>query len=449
MSRQPIVVIVGRPNVGKSTLFNRLTQSRRALVHDRPGVTRDRIVAEAVAANDRRVAVVDTGGLMLEDEDPFVSLIRGQAQIAIETADVVLFLLDGASGPIPEDIEIAHGLRAIGRPVVPVVNKADRSEVDLARHEFFRLGLGEPVMVSAEHGTGIDELWDAIAPHLDWAVDGDEEPYEEVAPSPDSIVNVAIIGRPNSGKSSLLNRLVGDERVLVSEVAGTTRDSVDVLLEQDSGLYRIVDTAGIRRKGRTERGPEVLSVMMARRSLERADVCLLVVDVDAGIARQDAHVAGYAWDAGKPIVIVANKWDLVEDRSEGRERLTDDVFRQLKFARHAPLVPVSALTGEGVHRLLPAVRHLAGAAGRRVPTSELNRLLEKAWSRRPPPASGGKVGRFYYATQVGASPPRFVLFTNLGDQVHFSYLRYIENVLREVLGLEGVPIRVMIRGRKD
>ena len=442
MKRQPVIVIVGRPNVGKSTLFNRLTRSRRALVHDLPGVTRDRIIADAERSGGGRVTVVDTGGLLLDDEDHFVPLIRSQAEEAIRGANVVVFLLDGEAGPIPEDRDIAHYLRALGVPVVPVVNKTDRAGVELGAPEFAALGLGEPVPVSAEHGLGIDELWAALEPHL-----GSDEGPGEAPGTTDGEVQVAIIGRPNVGKSSLLNRLVGVSRVLVSELPGTTRDAVDVVMERDGVRYRFVDTAGIRRKGRTDRGPEVLSVMMARRHLERADLCLVVVDAATGIKSQDAHVAGYAWEAGRATVLVVNKWDLVEDRAAARLAMTDRIETDMAFIRHAPLVFLSALSGKGVHRLFPAMAALHRAHNLRVPSAELNRLITEVWQAHPPSVMGRREPRLFYCTQVGTAPPRFVLFTNLTGQPHFSYLRHLENALRAEFGFEGVPIRVMIKGR--
>jgi GTP-binding protein len=436
-----VIVIVGRPNVGKSTLFNRLTRSRRALVHDLPGVTRDRIIADAERPDGGRVTVVDTGGLLLEDEDRYVPLIRSQAEEAIRGANAVVLLLDGDAGPIPEDRNIAHYLRALGVPVVPVVNKADRSGVELGAPEFNALGLGEPVLVSAEHGLGTDELWAALEPHLGAAEIGDE------APARADEVQVAIIGRPNVGKSSLLNRLVGVARVLVSELPGTTRDAIDVVMDRDGVSYRFVDTAGIRRKGRTDRGPEVLSVVMARRHLERADLCLVVVDGAAGIKSQDAHVAGYAWEAGRATVLVVNKWDLVDDRAAGRRDIEDQVEQTMAFARHAPMVFLSALTGRGAHRLFPVMAELNRAHSLRVPSADLNRVVGQAWQAHPPPVSGRREPRLFYCTQVGTSPPRFVLFTNLPGQPHFSYIRHLENTLRSTFGFDGVPIRVMIKGR--
>lgn len=442
MSSLPVVVVVGRPNVGKSTLFNRLTRSRRALVHDLPGVTRDRIFGEAERFGGGVVSVVDTGGLLMEDEDTFVPLIRGQAESAIRDGDVVIFLLDGESGPIPEDREISDYLRELGVPVVPVVNKGDRKGVDLQAHEFHRLGLGDPVLISAEHGTGIDLLWDALDPHLP----PDEKAEDESEGSGDEIP-VAVIGRPNVGKSSLINCLLGDERLLVTEISGTTRDAIDTILEKDGVRYQFVDTAGIRRKGKTDRGPEVLSVVMARRYLERADLCLVVVDADEGITNQDAHVAGYAWEAGRAVILVINKWDLVKDRAMGRDRLEDQAGQLLKFMRHSQRIYLSALNGRGVHRLFPAMQNLHDAYRKRTSTTVLNRILSDAWESRPPAMMGKKAPRLYYCSQVRHSPPHFVLFTNLPKTPHFSYMRYLENVLREALGLDGVPFRVIIRGR--
>ena len=444
MSRLPVVVIVGRPNVGKSTLFNRLTRSRRALVHDLPGVTRDRIVGEAERPGGGRVTVVDTGGLLLEDEDRFVPLIRSQAEVAIADGDVVVLLLDGDSGPIPEDREIAAYLRTLHVPVVPVVNKADRKGVELQAHEFFRLGLGEPVALSAEHGTGIDDLWSALELHLPPLDEAETD--DDAAPEGDE-VHVAVIGRPNVGKSSLVNRLVGDARVLVSEVPGTTRDAVDVICEVDGERFRFVDTAGIRRKGRTDKGPEVLSVVMARRHLERAQICLLLVDPTEGVTRQDAHVAGYAWDAGRGVVLVVNKWDLVEDRERARAELDGMIEQQLKFLRQAPRVYLSAVTGKGVQRLFPAMRSVHRAHGARIATTDLNRVVKDAFDRNPPPMAGKRAPKLYYCTQVHSRPPHFVLFTNLDRKPHFSWTRHMENVVRTAFSLEGVPFRVMIRGR--
>jgi len=444
VTQQPIVVIVGRPNVGKSTLFNRLTKSRRALVHNLPGVTRDRIVGETETYDGRRVTVVDTGGLLIDEQGGLVPLIRSQAEIAIRDGDVIMLLLDGETGITPEDLEIAEYLRSLDLQVVPTVNKGDRKGVDVTAHEFHRLGFGDPVVISAEHGTGLDELWERLEPFVGSAEATDPDDVE----SGDEI-QVAIIGRPNVGKSSLLNRLVGDPRVVVSEIPGTTRDAVDVVVQRNGLVFRFVDTAGIRRKGRTDRGAEVLSVVMARRHLERADLCLVMVDAVEGITRQDAHVGGYAWNAGRAVGLVVNKWDLVRDREITRRRIEDQVSQNLKFMTHSPTTYISALTGKGVQRLFPMMEALFASHQLRVSTADLNRVVRQAWDRRPPSAAGRKAPRLFYCSQVHRAPPHFLLFTNLKGQPHFSYIRYLENILRDTFGLEGVPIRVMIKERTN
>ncbi len=446
MKRHPIVAIVGRPNVGKSTLFNRLTRTRRALVHDLPGVTRDRIAGEARFPGGGTVILLDTGGLLMEDEDHFIPLIRSQAEEAIRSSDAVLFLTDGAAGPIPEDFELARHLRSLGIPVVLVVNKADHRDAELQAHEFHALGLGMPVLVSAEHGTGIAELWEALEPFLP-GIEESQDGVEEEDENQEHEIRIALIGRPNVGKSSLLNRIVGEPRVLVSEIPGTTRDAVDVLVERDGVRFRFVDTAGIRRPGKTDRGPEVLSVVMARQAIKRAHVCCVLIDAAEGIARQDAHVAGYAWEAGRAVALIVSKWDLASDRAAWRDRLLDQVGEQLKFIRHAPVVFTSALTGSGVTRIFPVVKELHRGYRLQVTTGDVNAVLKEAWQANPPSAGGGREAKLFYATQIKTGPPSFVLFTNLTGEVHFSYERYLENTLRTRFELAGVPIRVIIRGR--
>ena len=433
------VAVVGRPNVGKSTLFNRLTRFRRAITHDLPGVTRDRVAADAPRPAGGTVVMVDTGGFEPDSEAQIPAMIRDQALVAVAGADAVVLVVDGSIGLVPADEELARALHRAGTPAVVVVNKQDRRDAALGFAEF--LALGFPVVtVSAEHGLGIGDLWDELEKVL--------PPPQEEAPV-EAELAVAIVGRPNVGKSSLLNRLLGEERVLVSEVPGTTRDAVDTLVALGHRTVRLIDTAGIRRKGRTDKGPEVLSVVMARRAIERAQVCLVVVDAGEGLTAQDTHVAGYVSEAGRGVVIVVNKTDLMEDQGrEGRERFREEILDRFKFLKDTPAVFVSALTGAGIPHLLPAALEVGEAFKQRVPTGELNRVMRAAWERTPPP--GGRVPpRLYYATQTGSSPPRFALFVSGSGKLHFSYQRYLENAVREAFPLAGVPIRFNIRGKRD
>lgn len=438
MTMPATVAIIGRPNVGKSTLFNRLAGLRRAITHNLPGVTRDRVAGEAERPSGGQVVLIDTGGFEPETEELIPRLIRGQANVAIRQADAVLFVVDGAAGLLPADLEIADQLRRTGPPVLLVVNKADRRDAALGAGEFAALGFDQ-VSLSAEHGTGLVELWDWLEKRLPPA-----EPGEEVDPE----LGVAIIGRPNVGKSSLLNRLLGEERVLVSEVPGTTRDVVDTLLEADGRQLRLLDTAGIRRRGRTDRGPEVLSVVMARRAIERAQVCILMVDAAEGITAQDTHVAGLVHEAGRATVVVINKVDLLtRDTPDERRKLVEGVLDRLKFLKDTPVQVISAATGSGVNRVLPRVWEVGEAFRRRVGTGELNRVLRRAWEHFPPPG-GRRPPRLFYATQVGSAPPRFAVFCSSSESIHFSYIRYLENVVREAFSFPGVPIRFIMRGKQ-
>ncbi len=436
----PTIAIVGRPNVGKSTLFNRLARARRAITHDLAGMTRDRVAADAPRPAGGTVVLVDTGGFEPESEALIPAMIREQALTAISEADAVVFLVDGSLGLVPADAEIAGQLHRAGRPVVIAVNKLDRRDAAHAEAEFGKLGY-PAVAISAEHGLGIGELWDELEHFL-------PPPEEEAAPeAPRAELSVAIVGRPNVGKSSLLNRLLGEERVLVSEVPGTTRDSVDTLVACGATTVRLIDTAGIRRKGRTDQGPEVLSVLMARRAIARAEVCLLMVDAVEGLTAQDTHVAGYVEEAGRGVVVTVNKADLVAgEAAAARERVKDQVLHHLKFLKDTPLLFVSALTGLGVPHLLPAALEVGEAFRRRVGTGELNRALRAAWEKQPPPG-GRRPPRLLYATQTGSAPPRFVLFVSGTGQLHFSYIRYLENTVREAFPLAGVPIRFKIIGK--
>jgi len=431
----PTVALVGRPNVGKSTLFNRLTGRRKALTHNQPGVTRDRVVGEGRRPSGGLVLFVDTGGFEPESPAPLVTLVREQALFAVEQAQVVLLVVDGTAGLVSADQELAEVLRRSGKPTLVVVNKADRSDARFSPSDFATLGF--PIlMVSAEHGTGVPELWEALEQLLPL-------PESEELPPPE--LAVAIVGRPNVGKSSLLNRILGEERVLVSEMPGTTRDAVDTLIRFGDKPVLLVDTAGIRRKGRTEPGVEVLSVVLACKAIERAHVCLLVLDGAEGVTAQDAHVAGLVQKAGRGVVVVVNKSDRLS--AEAKRRLAEDVKFKLKFLKDTPCLFVSALRGSGVNKVLPQAFAVGENFHRRIGTGELNRVLRAAWESHPPP--GGKVApKLFYATQVGTAPPRFALFTNLKGQLHFSYLRYLENALREAFPLAGVPVRFIMRGKQ-
>jgi GTP-binding protein len=431
----PTVALVGRPNVGKSTLFNRLTGRRKALTHNQPGVTRDRVVGEGRRPSGGLVLFVDTGGFEPESQAPLATLVREQALFAVEQAQVVLLVVDGAEGLASADQELAEALRRAGKPTLVVVNKADRSDARFSAGEAAALGF-PTFVVSAEHGTGVAELWEALEQLL-------PPPEAEELPPPE--LAVAIVGRPNVGKSSLLNRILGEERVLVSEIPGTTRDAVDTLVCFGEKRALLVDTAGIRRKGRTQRGVEVLSVVLACKAIERAHVCLLVLDGAEGVTAQDAHVAGLVQKAGRGVVVVVNKSDLLS--REAKRQLQEDVEFKLKFLKDTPCLFVSALRGSGVSKVLPQAFAVGENFHRRIGTGELNRVLRAAWESHPPP--GGKVApKLFYATQVGTAPPRFALFTNLKGQLHFSYLRYLENALREAFPLAGVPVRFIMRGKQ-
>jgi GTP-binding protein len=433
------IAIVGRPNVGKSTLFNRLTGTRRALAHDLPGVTRDRVAGEAKRPDGGVVTVVDTGGFEPESEELIPRLIRGQVLVALREANAVVLVVDAAAGLTPADEDVAAGVRRVGKPVVVAANKTDRRVGAAGADEFAALGF-EVVGISAEHGRGIGDLWEALAPHL--------PPPEEAEPLAPELA-VAIVGRPNVGKSSLVNRLLGGERVLVSAVPGTTRDAVDTLLTYRDRTIRLVDTAGIRRRGRTETGPEVLSVVMARKAIERADVCVLMIDAAEGLTAQDTHVAGLINDAGRAVVVAINKADLIRSGvARSRADLGAQALDRLKFLKDTPIAFISAHTGEGVGTLLPRVLASGDAFRLRMPTGELNRVLRAAWERQPPPG-GRRPIRLYYATQTGSGPPRVALFTSTSQELHFSYQRYLENALRAAFPLAGAPLRFIMRVRHE
>jgi len=433
---KPLVALVGRPNVGKSTLFNRLIEQPVAIVEDTPGTTRDRIYADAEWGGTT-FTFVDTGGLLPDSPGDLAASVREQVTIAIDEADAVVFLVDVTEGPTARDVEIAGLLRRSSKPVLLAANKSDNQTRRQDAMEFYELGLGEPLPVSALHGTGTGDLLQAllkVVPSDTW-----DQPVEGT--------RVAIVGRPNVGKSSLLNAVLGRQRMIVSEKPGTTRDAVDSVVEWKGETVILVDTAGIRRRGRVAPGIERYSVIRALRAIQRADVALLLLDAVEGVTEQDAHIAGYVLEEGKGLVIVMNKWDLVDKDTHTLQQYTSDIREALKFVAYAPVVFVSAVTGQRVSNLMDVA--LAVQAGRslRIATGELNRVVGEATTKHAPPSKKGKRLRIYYATQVAVAPPTFVFFVNDPDLVHFTYRRYMENQLRDAFGFEGSPLRMTFRSR--
>jgi len=439
----PIVAIVGRPNVGKSTLFNRFAGRRRALVADRPGITRDRI-AEEVEVENRPVLLVDTAGLEPAADTGLPAAIQAQAQAALAEADAILFVVDGRAGRLPGDDDLARLLHRAPQPVSLLVNKLDLPQHDAQLTEFLGLGFERCQAVSAEHGRG---AWDALEELVALLPEGDATPA-----TPASGTRIAVVGRPNAGKSSLVNRLCGEERVVVSEVPGTTRDTVDTRIEWEGRTFTLVDTAGLRRSGRRDRTAERVSALMTVRALDRADVALVVVDAADGVSEQDARICSLALDRGCACVVLANKWDVVAaEGAERGERVRDDLAHALRFASHAPVVQVSARTGAGIQRILPLVGRVGQAGERRIPTADLNRWLERTVARHEPAmAQRGtrrKPVKFLYATQIGVRPPSFALFCSAPNEIQASYKRFLENRLRADYDFEGTPVRLFLRAR--
>ncbi len=443
----PLVAIVGRPNVGKSTLFNRLAGERRSIVGDEPGITRDRIYGVSEWAG-KKFSLVDTGGMVPDDEELIPRNILKQAEAAIEEAQVLVWIVDVRKGITPLDEELAVLLRATGKRVIIGANKADAERLESDAGEFYKFGFSAVVPVSAEHVDRVADLLDIV---VEWLKETPDDAETVARPAPE--IRLAIVGRPNVGKSSLLNRLLGEERVIVSPVAGTTRDAVDTLLEAEGRKFRVIDTAGIRRKGKTSEMAEKLSVLMARRSLERADVAIVVIDAAEGVAALDANIAGYAYDAGCSIIIAVNKWDAVPDKLTGTPFEFERNLRdKMKFLSFAPVVTISALTGQRVDRIIPLVLRANEARNRRIPTSQLNTFFEDSVSQprgggAPAPVKGG-VSRLHiqYMTQVGVRPPTFILFTSGGKAgIHFSYERYLENQLREAFDFFATPLKLVER----
>ncbi len=435
-----IVAIVGRPNVGKSTLFNRLTAARTAIEEKVPGVTRDRLYGTAEWRGESFI-VIDTGGISFERNDPLIRQVRRQAELAVEEAHVILFLLDGREGPAPLDQEIADLLRRSGKPVIPVVNKIDHPGAAAEIMAFYSLGMGDPLSVSAAHGRGTGDLLDRIYELL---------PEEQVSAGPaEKAVRVALVGRPNVGKSQLLNTILGRERVIVSATPGTTRDAVDTLFNYNGSTYVLIDTAGVRRKSRVKEAVEYYSVLRSLKAVERADIALLLLDAESGIAEQDQKLAGYIDQAGRGLIIGVNKWDLLKGRQEARQDWLAEISRAFAFAPYAPVIFISALTGSRVQELFPLFDRVRQELYRRVPTSLLNELVLDALAVNPPPSYKGKRLKIYYAAQVAVKPPTFIFFVNNPQFMHFSYRRYLENRLREAFDFCGVPLRLKIRPRRE
>jgi GTP-binding protein len=455
MRRLPSVVLVGRPNVGKSTLFNRLTETRRAIVTPIPGTTRD-VIAQPVEWQGAHFELTDTGGMFGASEDPLHELVLERGRRAIGDADLLVLVVDGREGIVPGDREIASAVRAAGKPGLLAVNKTDDRRARAGAPEFHELGFDPVMEVSAEHGEGVGDLLEEIVSRLprtrptSAAGSADAEVAQTTDPSEDE-VSVAIIGRPNAGKSSLVNRLLREERMIVSETPGTTRDAVDAVLTWHRRQFRIVDTAGIRRPGRVASSGQVesVSVLLARRSIEASDIVVLVIDAVAGATDQDAAIAGAADKAGRGVIVAANKWDLMKDRGPDFVKEFDEQLRgALKFLDYAPILHISAVTGERTPRLLEAIDRVTAARRKRVKTPQLNKLVERIALEHPPASPGRKHVRILYATQTAVAPPTFVFFTNVATSFHFSYTRYLENRLREEFGFEGTPIRMHVRARR-
>ena len=439
MSR-PLVAIVGRPNVGKSLLFNRLVGQRLSIVEDTPGVTRDRLYAPCDWAG-RQFDMVDTGGIEPNTDSEILAFMREQAQIAINAATVIIFVTDIRTGVTAADKEVANMLLRSHKPVVLAVNKADSTgATDPAVYEFYSLGLGDPIPCSAVHGHGTGDLLDACIRYF---------PEQEEEEQDEDVIRVAVIGKPNVGKSSLVNKILGEKRVIVSDVAGTTRDAVDSAFENQHGRYIFIDTAGIRRKSKVEERVEKFSVMRAQLAIERADVCLILIDGREGVTEQDTKIAGLAHEAGKASIIVVNKWDLVEKETGTMEKMRKDIMRDLSFMSYAPVLFISAVTGQRIDRLFELINYVSEQSAMRISTGMLNDVLSDAQARVQPPTDKGRRLKIYYMTQTGVCPPNFVIFCNRTDLFHFSYQRYIENQIRSVFGLEGTPINIVIRQKGD
>ena len=437
---KPIVAIVGRPNVGKSMLFNRLAGQRLSIVEDTPGVTRDRLYAPCEWGG-RTFTIVDTGGIEPNTDSEILQFMRDQAELAIQTATVIVLVCDIRTGVTAADQDVANMLLRSKKPVVLAVNKADSTgEPDPVFYEFYNLGLGDPIAVSAVHGHGTGDLLEECLKYF---------PPEDEEDGEDDVIKVAVIGKPNVGKSSLINRILGEERVIVSDMAGTTRDAVDSYFENDKGKYLFIDTAGMRKKSKVVDRVEKFSVLRATMAIDRADVCLIMIDANDGVTEQDTKVAGLAHEAGKACIIVVNKWDIVEKDDKTMDRMRQAIRADLSYMTYAPIVFISALTGQRVDRLFELINYVNDQATLRIKTGVLNSLLADATTRVQPPTDKGRRLKIYYMTQIGVRPPHFVIFCNDARLFHFSYQRYLENQIRNTFGMEGTPIRLTIRQKGD
>ncbi len=437
---KPVVAIVGRPNVGKSMLFNKLIGQRLSIVEDTPGVTRDRIYGECEWVG-RKFTLVDTGGIEPSTDSQILSFMRDQAQIAIDNATVIIFVVDIKSGMTASDQEVAYMLQRSKKPIVLAVNKMDSTgHTDPDFYEFYNLGLGDPIAVSAVHGHGTGDLLDECVKYF---------PPQEEDEDESDVIQVAIIGKPNVGKSSLTNKILGEQRVIVSNVAGTTRDAIDSYFENAQGKYNFIDTAGMRKKSKVDDAIEKYSVLRATMAIERSDVCLIMIDAQEGVTEQDTKVAGLAHEAGKACIIVVNKWDLVEKDDKTMDRMREEIRRDLSYMTYAPIVFISAMTGQRVSRLFELINYVNEQATTRITTGMLNSVLADAQTRVQPPTDKGRRLKIYYMTQVGVKPPHFVIFCNDKKLFHFSYQRYLENQIRGVFGLEGTPIILTIRQKGE
>lgn len=434
---KPIVAIVGRPNVGKSTLFNQIGKKKLSIVDDMAGVTRDRIYMDANWLN-REFTLIDTGGIEIKTADKMLNEIKIQVKIAVEEADAIIFVVDGRSGVTLDDENVAKFLRGSKKPIILAVNKIDGVNLENESFEFYKLGLGEPIGISASNALNLGDLLDKVVENL--------PSEEENAPKDDDEIKIAVIGRPNVGKSSLVNKMLGEERVIVSDVPGTTRDAIDTHFFLDGTKFTLIDTAGMRKKSKIDEPVERYSVIRSLRAIDRADVVLMLIEAPVGVTEQDKKIAGYAHDSGKGCVIVVNKWDIFPNKHDrSTNRFTDELRERLGFLQYAPVVYISALTGQRVERVTELVKFVAEQQSMRIQTSILNELIRDAVAVNPPPSKKGKSAKIFFVTQAEICPPRFIIFVNEPELLHFSYVRFIENRLRESFGFEGTPIRFSVR----